>query len=154
MGLCSDFARIRVCLFGIRLKCPIFQLSCLFRVDPTATSDDRQETPCEIALGGSHRLEVLLILGKFMEMPDDVKHVQLAVLLNRDEDEECGSNEEFYKILNSLPVNLVGFLKYKIKYSLDFASPGEHQKASTRNMGDDSPRCSESWQSKLCSRFA
>jgi len=82
-----------------------------YGVDPTATSDDRQETPCEIALGGSHRLEVLLILGKFMEMPDDVKHVQLAVLLNRDEDEECGSNEEFYKILNSLPVNLVSTKK-------------------------------------------
>ena len=76
-------------------------------------------TPLEIALGYSQRLEVLLILGKFMEMPDNVKHIQLAVLANRDEDEEePGSNEQFHKILNSLPVDLVGFLK---QYSLIFA---------------------------------
>ena len=112
--LCSDFARIRVCLFGIQLKCQILQLSCLFRVDPTATSDDRQETPLEIALGCSQHLEVLLILGKFMEMPDNVKHIQLAVLANSDEEEEPGTNEEFHKILNSLPVDLVGSLKKSI----------------------------------------
>ena len=113
--LCSDFARIRVWLY--QLKCQILQLSCLFRVDPTATSDDRQETPLEIALGCSQHLEVLLILGKFMEMPNNAKHIQLAVLANRDEEEGPGTNEEFHKILNSLPVDLVGSLK---KVFIDF----------------------------------
>jgi len=82
-----------------------------YGVDPTATSDDRQETPLEIALGCSQHLEVLLILGKFMEMPDNVKHIQLAVLANSDEEEEPGTNEEFHKILNSLPVDLVSTTK-------------------------------------------
>ena len=41
-----------------------------------------------------------------MEMPDYVKLMQLALLVNRDKAEE--SNEEFLRILNSLPVDMVG----------------------------------------------
>ena len=67
---------------------------------------------------------MLGILSKFMEMPDNAKHVQLAVLANSDEaEEEAGTNEEFHKILNSLPLDLVGSLK---KYSSTFSGAGEH----------------------------
>ena len=55
-----------------------------FRVDPTAASGDKQETPLEIALGSPQHLELLHVLSKFMEMPDNVKHIQLAVLANSD----------------------------------------------------------------------
>ena len=51
-----------------------------------------------------------------MEMPENVKHVQLALLANSDEAKE-GSTQEFHKILNSLPLDLVGFLK---KIFIDF----------------------------------
>ena len=54
---------------------------------------------------------MLNILSKFMEMPDNARHVQLAVLANSKEggnEEGAGSNEKFCKILNSLPVDLVG----------------------------------------------
>jgi hypothetical protein len=57
---------------------------------------------------------MLGILSKFMEMPDNAKHIQLAVLANSDEEEEeggIGSKEEFHKMLNSLPVDLVGSRK-------------------------------------------
>jgi len=79
-------------------------------VDPNASSDDKQETPLEIVLGSPQHLELLHLLSKFMEMPDKVKHVQLALLANSDEAEE-GSTQEFHKILNSLPVDLVSTKK-------------------------------------------
>ena len=76
-----------------------------FRVDPTAISDDKQISPLDIALE-LEDLEVLLILAKFMEMPDYVKLIQLALLVNSDKPNK--SNEEFHRILNSLPVDMVG----------------------------------------------
>ena len=42
-----------------------------------------------------------------MEMPINVKHTQLALLANNDKADE-GSNEEFHKILSSLPLEMVG----------------------------------------------
>ena len=76
-----------------------------FRVDPTAISDVKQITPLDIALQ-LEDLEVLHVLAKFMEMPDYVKLIQLALLVNSDKAEE--SNEELHRILTSLPVDMVG----------------------------------------------
>ena len=42
-----------------------------------------------------------------MQMPDNVKHIQLALLANSD-DSNGSSSEEFHKILNSLPLEMVG----------------------------------------------
>ena len=99
-------------------RLPILRFSSYhFRVDPTATSDDKQDTPLEIALGCHQHLEVLHILAKFVEVPNNVKHIQLAVLANRNEAEE-GENEEFQKILHSMPVDLVGFLNILIDICL------------------------------------
>ena len=69
-----------------------------------------------------------------MEMPDNVKHIQLAVLANSEEAEEAGSNEQFHKILNSLPVDMVGFLKkYSVTFLLDQVSTTKPQEGfSTR----------------------
>ena len=86
----------------------------LFRVDPTAKSDVQPHTPLEIALECYQHLEVLHVLAKFMEMPDDVKHIQLALLVNSEEADE-GSNEQFCKIMKSMPLKLVGtFTKYPL----------------------------------------
>merc|ERR1719234_2289054 len=75
-----------------------------YGVDPTAISDVKQATPLDIALE-LEDLEVLHILSKFMEMPDYVKLIQLALLVNSDKADE--SNEEFHRILHSLPVDMV-----------------------------------------------
>ena len=110
-------------------RLPILRFSSYhFRVDPTATSDDKQDTPLEIALGCHQHLEVLHILAKFMEVPDNVKHIQLAVLVNRNEAEE-GENEEFHKILHSMPVDLVGFLIILIDICLIRSAPKSLNKA-------------------------
>ena len=100
-------------LFAFCLNTGLSILHCLnyhfyhFRVDPTATSDVNQKTPLEIALECHQHLEVLHVLAKFMEMPINVKHTQLALLANNDKADD-GSNEEFHKILNSLPLEMVG----------------------------------------------
>ena len=122
-----------------------------FRVDPTAASADKQETPLEIVLGSSERLELLDLLSKFMEMPDNAKHIQLALLANSDWDADEDEAREFHKILNSLPVDLVGFLN---KYSLTFGGTGEHHKARTRRTWNNPARCCANGQSGLCPGFA
>ena len=76
------------------------------RVDPTAVSGIKPETPLEIILESYECWEVLPILAEFMEMPDHVKLIQLALLINSDEAEQ--SNEEIHRILTSLPVEMVG----------------------------------------------
>ena len=52
-----------------------------------------------------------------MEMPDNVKHIQLALLANSDDSNEA-SREEFHKILTSLPLEMVG--NVVIEISFDF----------------------------------
>ena len=117
----KDFVRILLengFVYLAWLKLPILRFcSDHFRVDPTATSDDKQDTPLEIALGCHQHLDVVHILAKFMEVPDNVKHIQLAVLVNGDAAEE-GDNEEFHKILHSMPVELVRFLNILIDICL------------------------------------
>jgi len=77
-----------------------------YGVDPTAVSEVQPHTPMEIALECRQHLEVLHILAKFMQMPDNVKHIQLALLANSADSNEA-SNEDFHKILNSLPLEMV-----------------------------------------------
>ena len=64
-----------------------------------------------------------------MEMPDNVKHVQLALLANSEDSKEA-SSEEFHKTLTSLPLELVG--NVIIEISLDFclfrSAPKGHNK--------------------------
>ena len=86
----------------------------LSRVDPTANSEVQPRTPLEIALEchlhqSDNTGAVLHVLANFMEMPEHVKHIQLALLVNSDEadDDDEGSNEEFCKIMKSLPLELV-----------------------------------------------
>ena len=43
-----------------------------------------------------------------MEMPANVKHTQLALLANSTKADEEEASEEFHKILNSLPLQMVG----------------------------------------------
>ena len=81
------------------------------RVDPTANSEVQPRTPLEITLEchfhqSDNTGAVLHILAEFMEMPDHVKHIQLALFINSDDDDER-SNEEFCKIMKSLPLELV-----------------------------------------------
>ena len=117
-----------------------------FRVDPTSVGVDRVEprTPLEIALENDQHLEVLRILAKFMEMPVNVRHTQLALLANNNEAYEA-ANEEFHKILNSLPLELVG---NSVKASsLIFGWAGEHQQATARWIWDNSTRCCGNGQS-------
>ena len=60
------------------------------RVDPTAVSEVEPRTPLEIALELDQHLEMLHTLAKFMEMPVNMKHTQLALLANSTEaDEFC-----------------------------------------------------------------
>ena len=65
-----------------------------------------QETPLEIVLESCECLERLHLLAEFMEMPDHVKLIQLALLVNSDKAEEL--NEEIHRILTALPVEMVG----------------------------------------------
>ena len=96
----------------------------LSRVNPTVNSEVQPRTPLEIALECQfHQLDntgaVLHILAEFMEMPDYVKHIQLALFANsNDEVDEERSNIEFCKILKSLPLELV--LQLFTKYLLMF----------------------------------
>ena len=53
----------------------------------------------------SHRPEIRRLLGKFTEMPVNIKLFHLSTLMFRDEAED---REEFRKMLGSLPVELVG----------------------------------------------
>ena len=54
-----------------------------------------------------------------MEMPVNVKHTQLAMLANSTEaDDEQGASEEFHKILNSLPLEMVGNSVKQISFLL------------------------------------
>ena len=50
--------------------------------------------------------EVLKILEEFTEITDKVKLIQMSVLMNSDKPKR--SKEKFQKILESLPVDLVG----------------------------------------------
>ena len=50
-----------------------------------------------------------------MEMPDNVKHIQLALLANSDDSNEA-SSVEFHKILISLPLEMVGNVIVEITF--------------------------------------
>ena len=81
------------------------------------------------APGSYQHLEVLHILAKFMEMPTYVKHIQLALLANSKE-ADGGSNEQFCKIMKSMPLKLVGtFTKHPLSFCLIRSAPQGHFKA-------------------------
>ena len=73
-----------------------------FRVDPTATTDNRP-TPIELAVSGNHK-EVLKILLEYTEMPNELKLPHLAKLMNSDDEE---AKAEFKKMLSTMPLDLV-----------------------------------------------
>ena len=74
-------------------------------------------------------MERLHILAEFMEMPDHVKLIQLALLVNSDKAEE--SNEEIHRILTSLPVEMVGSINPNILSS----SPDQVSTTRPQNSG-------------------
>ena len=74
-----------------------------FRVDPTAVSDVKEETPVKIAVS-RHCTEVLNILSEYTDVSDTLNLDLLAKLMDADSD----SVEEFKKTLCSLPLDLVG----------------------------------------------
>ena len=65
-----------------------------------------------------------------MEMPDNVKHIQLALLANSDDSNEA-SSVEFHKILISLPLEMVGkvIIEISFEFCLFRSAPKGHSKA-------------------------
>ena len=76
-----------------------------FRVNPTATLDEKQETPVEIALS-RNSTQVLDILSEYTDISVTVKLVQLSQLMYSSDNVEK-SKEEFQSLLPSLPLDLV-----------------------------------------------
>ena len=72
------------------------------RVDPTATTNNRS-TPIELAVSGNDN-EVLKILLEYTEMPNELKLVHLAKLMNADDEE---AKAMFKKMLSTMPLDLV-----------------------------------------------
>ena len=83
-----------------------------FRVSPLATCEQNKKTPFEIAFGEG-KDDVLSILMEFSEPTDNMKIMQLSVLMNKDE-QMIKKMADFENLINSLPVDLVsrpvGFL--------------------------------------------
>ena len=76
-----------------------------FRVNPTATLDEKRETPVEIALS-RNSTQVLDILSEYTDISVTVKLVQLSKLMYSSDNVEK-SKEEFQSLLHSLPLDLV-----------------------------------------------
>ena len=76
-----------------------------------------------------------------MQMPDNVKHIQLALLANSDDSNEAPS-QEFHKILTSLPLEMVG--NVVIEISFDFCLTRSAPKG--RNKADVEQFCKMLWK--------
>ena len=92
---------------GLSLLCLWFLLvsHICFRVNPTATLDEKRETPVEIALS-RNSTQVLDVLSEYTDISVTVKLVQLSKLMYSSDDVEK-SKEEFQSLLPSLPLDLV-----------------------------------------------
>ena len=62
----------------------------------------------EIALGNDEHRDLLFVLDEFMELPNEAKLVQLSLIVDS-EPEENWHRDRFFKILKSLPLDLVGY---------------------------------------------
>ena len=101
-----------LCLWKIFLK--------LFtrRADPCAVSKDNNQTPWQIAVSRDDQGEMLGILKEFATLPDSVKFEALSKLVYIDNSEGEWRKEQFKKLLESLPVDLVrAYIVYYIFYS-------------------------------------
>ena len=75
------------------------------RVDPTAVCEEKKETPMEISVNSEKSSpEIRRLLGKFTEMPVNIKLFHLSMLMSTEE-----AKEEFRDMLGSLPVELVSY---------------------------------------------
>ena len=90
-----------------------------FRVDPTAALEENQwdRSPMEIAVAFRwNQPELLKLLAEFKEIPDNVKILQLSMLIREGlgggerENNVEKLKEEFQKILCSLPLETVKHL--------------------------------------------
>ena len=78
----------------------------LCRVDPCAACEDKKLIPMEIAASRNDGGEMLRIMAEFTEIPDSAKLVELSKLMSLNHEVES-EKEQFQKLLNSLPVELV-----------------------------------------------
>ena len=78
-----------------------------FRVDPTAVSDVKEETPVEIAVSRNCS-EVFNILSEYTDVSDTLKLKLKLNILAKLMDADSDNAEEFKKTLSSLPLDLVG----------------------------------------------
>ena len=78
------------------------------RVDAKAATDEKEDTPIEIALERDHtEMLVLLCEATGEEVPDKVKLEQLSKAMYKEDKEEA--KNEFSKILASLSPDVVSF---------------------------------------------
>ena len=70
-------------------------------------SKDNNQTPWQIAVSRDDRGEMLSILKEFATLPDSVKFEALSKLVYIDNSEGEWRKEQFKKLLESLPVDLV-----------------------------------------------
>ena len=78
------------------------------RIDAKATTDEKEDTPIEIALERDHtEIAVLLSEATGEEVPDKVKLEQLSKAMYKEDKEEA--KNEFSKILASLSPDVVSF---------------------------------------------
>ena len=68
--------------------------------------EDKKTIPMEIAASRNDGGEMLKILAEFTEIPDSAKLVELSKLMSLNYEVES-EKEQFKKLLNSLPVELV-----------------------------------------------
>ena len=135
MQLCSHSPQIWVCNnlrlgLGGKKSCYLYykvSSLCLWticfklfarRADPCAVSKDNNQTPWQIAVSRDDQGEMLSILKEFATLPDSVKFEALSQLVYIDNSEGEWRKEQFKKLLESLPVDLVrAYIVYYIFYS-------------------------------------
>ena len=108
----TEFVRLLLD-YGCDLENTFFQKKLtilLCRVNAKATTDEKVDTPIEIALERDHtEIAVLLCEAMGEEVPDKVKLEQLSKAMYKEDKEEA--KKEFSKILASLSPDVVSFLK-------------------------------------------
>ena len=106
---------------GAILKIPSFKKKLtilLCRVNAKATTDEKVDTPIEIALERD-RTEIAVLLCEAIgeEVPDKVKLEQLSKAMYKEDKEE--GKKEFSKILASLSPDMVSFLNHEYTVTID-----------------------------------